>query len=185
MAVDITKMRAYTDGAVYTHDVGAAPAAPTNAGSALNVLFKEIGAISDEGLSQSFAQDRTDVFIWQKNALARRIPGQTTLTYTFAATETSLLTLGVYYAGSTITRTVEGASVAVKAPGTDIRGWVLHGMDGARAVRVYVPLGEVTGRGDVVYNSAGITAREFTLTAYVDGNGNFAYEYHIDPSMAL
>lgn len=184
MAVDINLMRAYTNGAVYTHDIGASITAPTNASSALSVAFKDVGAISSDGISQSLSQDRTDVFIWQNAALARRIPGQTSLTYTLAAAETKLLTLGLHYAGSTVTSTSEGASVAVKAPGTDIRAWVLHGLDGTRAVRVYLPLAEITERGDVVWSSGDVTVRQWTLSAYSDGNSVFAYEYYIDPSMA-
>jgi len=185
MAVDITLLRAYTDGAVYTHDIGATITAPTNATSALDVDFKEVGAVSDDGITESFSQDRTDVFIWQGATLARRLPGQTSLTFTFAAAETKLLTLQLQYPGSTVASTTEGASVAQKAPTTDIRAWVLHGKDGAsRAQRVYIPNGEITERGDVVWSSGGITVYEWTLSAYVDTNSVFAYRYYIDANMA-
>jgi hypothetical protein len=185
MAVDINLLRAYTDGAVYTHDVGATITAPTDATTALDVDFKEIGAITDDGITESFSQDRTDVFIWQGATLARRLPGQTSLTFQFAAAELKLLTLQVQYPGSTVASTTEGASVAVKAPTTDIRAWVLHGKDGAsRAQRVYIPLGEVTERGDQVWTSGGVTFYEWTLSAYPDSNGVFAYKFFIDPAMA-
>jgi hypothetical protein len=184
MAVDITLIRAYTNGAVYT-TTGSTATAPTDASTALHANFHEVGAISEDGISESTSQDRTDVFIWQNNTLARRIPGQTTKTWTLAASETNLITLGVQFAGSTITQTSEGVSIAEKAPGTDIRQWVLHGIDGTDLQRIYIPLGEVTERGDVVWSAGGITVYEWTLSAYADTSNNFAYRYIASDALAL
>ncbi|MEU7771224.1 hypothetical protein AB0C44_07850 [Micromonospora taraxaci] len=188
MAVDIDLIRAYTDGAVYTHDpdTPGTITAPTNATTALAAGFLAIGAIGEDGLEEATNQDRTDVFIWQGNALVRRIPGQFTKEFTFAAAETSLLTLGIQYAGSVITQTAEGAKVEEKPPATDIRAWVLHGLDGAdRAQRVYLPKAEVTNRGNVIWSSGGITVYEWTLSAYLDTSGTVAYRYYLDEDMAL
>ncbi|MET0416061.1 MAG: hypothetical protein ABW022_08575, partial [Actinoplanes sp.] len=177
MAVDITLIRAYTNGAVYTTDPNVSATAPVDAGTGLHANFKEVGAISEDGITESTSQDRTDVYIWQNNTLARRIPGQFNKQWVLAASETNMMTLGVQFAGSTITQTAEGVSIAEKAPTTDIRQWVLHGIDGNDAQRIYVPLGEVTERGDVVWSAGGVTVYEWTLTAYVDGSGNFAYRF--------
>ncbi|MBM0203196.1 hypothetical protein JNW90_09175 [Micromonospora sp. STR1s_5] len=186
MAVDIDLIRAYTDGLVATTAAGdTSVTAPTNATTALSADFFEVGAITSDGLTESTSQDRTDVFIWQRNALVRRIPGQFTKTFQFAAAETSLFNLGLQYPGSTITQSATGASVAEKPPTTDIRPFVLHGMDGAtRAQRVYLPKAEITERGDVVWSSDGITFYEWTLTAYLDETGVVAYRYYLDPDMA-
>jgi hypothetical protein len=185
MAVDITKIRAYTDGDVFTHAIGATITAPTNATTALDVDFQAVGALSDEGLKESTKQDRTDIFIWQNNTLARRIPGQFTKTFQFAAAETSIFNLGLHFPGSTVASTVEGASVAEKPPATDIRAWVLYGKDGtSRTQRVYLPQAEITERGDVVWSSGGVTVYEWTLSAYVDTSGVVAYRYYVDSTMA-
>ncbi|MFI6238339.1 hypothetical protein ACIBEF_00505 [Micromonospora sp. NPDC050795] len=187
MPVNIDLIRAYTDGLVATH-AATSPGvitAPTNATASLAAGYKEVGAISSDGLTEATNQDRTDVFIWQGNALARRIPGQFTKTFTFAAAETSLFTLGIQYPGSTITSTTEGASVAEKPAATDVRAWVLHGTDGAtRVQRVFLPKAEVTERGDVVWSSGDVTVYEWTLSAYVDNSGVVAYRYFIDAQMA-
>lgn len=186
MAVDIDLIRAYTDGLVATHaPTGTAPTAPTDASTPLVAGWIEVGAISADGITESTSQDRTDVFIWQGNALARRIPGQFTKTFTLAAAETSLFNLGLQFPGSTVTATADGASVAEKPPATDIRGWVLHGTDGAaRAQRVYLPKAEITERGDVVWSSGDVTVYEWTLSCYVDGSGVVAYRYYLDEDMA-
>lgn len=186
MAVNIDLIRAYTDGLVATTTPGdTTVVAPTNATTTLGPDFIEVGAISSDGLTEATSQDRTDIFIWQGSALVRRIPGQYTKTFTFAAAETSLFNLGLQYPGSTVTATTEGASVAEKPPTTDIRPWVLHGMDGGtRAQRVYLPKAEITERGDVVWSAENITVYEWTLSAYVDSSGVVAYRYYLDPNMA-
>lgn len=186
MAVDVSLIRAYTNGSVSVTDYGVTNAtAPTNASASLAAAFKEIGAVSEDGVSEATSQDRTDVFIWQGNTLARRIPGQFSKTYTVAAAETNLITLGVNFPGSTITQTAEGVTVAEKPPSTDIRQWVLHGIDGTRALRIYLPTAEVTSRGDVVWSAGDVTVYEWEISAYVDGSGVVAYRYYLDESLNL
>lgn len=186
MAVDIDLIRAYTDGAVYTHDpdTPGTITAPTDATTALAAGYLAVGAISSDGITEATSQDRTDIFIWQGNALARRIPGQFTKTFQFAAAETSLLTLGLQFPGSTITQTASGATVAEKPPSSDIRAWVLHGIDSAtRVQRIYLPKAEVTDRGDVVWSAENVTVYEWTLSCYVDDTGVVAYRYYLDEDM--
>lgn len=186
MAVDIDLIRAYTDGLVAVTGPGIINATlPTNASSSLNAAFSEVGAISSDGITEATNQDRTDFFIWQGNTLARRVPGQFTKTFTFAAAETNLTVLGVNYPGSTITQTAEGVSIAEKPPSSDVRNWVFHGIDGQnRALRLVAPRGEVTERGDVVWSGENVTVYEWTLSAYVDPSGNVLYRYYLDPSLA-
>lgn len=185
MAVDITLIRAYTNGLVAVSAFGnASPTLPANGTDALGGDLSEVGAISEDGVTEATSQDRTDVFIWQNNTLARRIPGQFVKTWTFAAAETNLVTLGVQFPGSTITQTAEGVTVAEKPPVTDIRGWVLHGIDGTRGLRLVVPQGEVTERGDVVWSAGGVTVYEWTLSGYVDTSGVVAYRYYVDDALA-
>jgi hypothetical protein len=79
-----------------------------------------------------------------------------------------------------VTTTGEGAAVQEKAPQTDIRRWVLNGKDGStKGIRLYLPLAEVTDRSDVSWSANGITLYEWTLTAYPDTSGVFAYRYYI------
>lgn len=186
MAVDTSLIRAYTNGLVAVTASGdTSIIAPTDASSALSGDFFEVGAVTEDGITESTSQDRNDIFIWQGNALARSIPGQYTKTFQFAAAETNLITLGVHYSGSTITQTAEGVTIQEKPYASDLRAWVFHGVDGVRKQRVYIPSGEVTERGDVVWASTDITVYEWTVTCYVDSSGNVAYRYILDDSLNL
>lgn len=185
MAVTTDLIRAYTNGLVAVTAAGDVSVTyPTNASSALAADYFEVGAITDDGISETTSQDRTDIFIWQGAALARRIPGQYTKEFKVAAAETNLITLGVQFAGSTITQTAEGVTVAEKPPTSDVRSWVFHGIDGTRKQRISIPNGEVTARGDVLWSAGGITVYEWTVSCYVDGSGNVAYRYYLDASLA-
>lgn len=185
MAVDTDLIRAYTNGLVAVSNYGVTNLVlPTSASASLASGFSEIGAVSSDGITETVEQDRTDIFIWQNNALARRIPGQATKQFTFAAAETNLVTLGVNYPGSTITQTAAGVTIQETPPATDTRNWVLHGIDGARALRIVVPRGEVTERGDVVWSAEEVTVYEWTLSAYVDPSGFWAYRYYLDSDLA-
>jgi hypothetical protein len=185
VAIDIDQIRAYVDGGVYVPDAGVTAPAPTNAGTALNAAFKAVGAISEDGITEASSQDRTDIYIWQGATLARRIPGQFTRTWTIGVAEVNAVTVAAHFPGSTITQTVEGLAIAEKPPTSDIRQWVIEGIDGARKERIYIPRGEITDRGDVVWSSGAITIREWTLSAYVDGSGYIDYRWLIDDALAL
>lgn len=184
MAVDIDLIRAYEDGAVCTHLPGATITLPVTASESLDTDFFEVGAVGEDGLTEAVSQNVTDYFIWQKGALGRRLRNKSAKTVKFAAAETSLKNLGLHYAGSTVTATSEGAAVEERPPGTDIRAWILHGIDGDREVRVVIPKGEIGDRGDVVWSGAGPTVYEWTLTYYINPDGTWAKRYYIDDDMA-
>ena len=185
MATNTDLVRAYQDGLVACsgYQVINAPL-PTDASTQLDVAFQEVGYVTADGLTEATNQDLTDIFAWQGNALIRTIQGQYTKQFTFAAAETNLVTLGVQYPGSTINQTAEGVSIAEKSPTPDVRNWVLHGIDGSRALRLVIPRGQVVERGDVVWSAENITVYEWTLRAYPDTSNVVVYRYYLDAALA-
>lgn len=184
--IDTDLLRAYQNGYVATSAFGdTSVTLPTNGTSPLSADFFGVGALTEDGITEALSQDVTDIFIWQGGALGRRIKGQSAKTWAFAGAETNLITLGLHFSGSVITQTVEGATVAEKPPGTDVRPWVLHCIDGDRLMRVVIPRGEITERGDMPINSQGLTIYDWTLSGYVDDSGNWAYRYYVDDALSL
>lgn len=184
MAVDTNLIRAYEDGLVCTHSPGATITLPTTAGAALDVDFIEVGAVGPDGITEATGQNINNFYIWQRGALGRTTRTESVKTFTFAAAETSLFNLGLQYAGSTVTSTSEGAAVEEKPPTSDRRAWILHGIDGSREQRVVLPIAEIGERGDVVWSGEGPTIYEWTLNAFIDSSGNWAYRYYVDEDMA-
>jgi hypothetical protein len=180
MAVDTTKVRAYVNGLVAVSGYGVTnPTLPTDATTSLNAsIFKEVGALSDDGTVSTSKQDFTNVYMWQNNALAAALPGQYDRTFKFTCLEQNSQTLNIQFGGSTLTQQSWGVSIAEKAGGRDIRSWVLHGIDG-------VPLGQITDKGDVTWSASGVASMEVEVTAFPDASSNYAYHYIYDSTLIL
>jgi hypothetical protein len=187
MAVDTTKVRAYVNGLVAVSGYGVTnPTLPTDATTSLNAsIFKEVGALSDDGPVSSSSQDFTSVYMWQNNALAASLPGQYNRTFKFTCLEQNSQTLNIQFGGSTLTQQSWGVSIAEKAGGRDIRSWVLHGIDGVRLYRLVVPLGQITSKGDVTWSASGVASMEVEVTAFPDASSNYAYHYIWDNTLIL
>lgn len=186
MALDATLIRAYQNGEVSVGASGATPALPSDATTPLSALdFSGLGLITSDGVSEAIDQDYNDVFAWQANQLVASLPGEYSVTFKFACMQQSLINLGLWYPGSTITQTAYGASVAQKAPTRDLRTWVIHGIDGAFLQRVVLPSAMVTGRGEVVWSSEDVTVWEYEVKAFPDSSSNYAYRYYVDSEMAI
>lgn len=65
----------------------------------------------------------------------------------------------------------------------NIRQWAIDLVDGNVHHRFYIPRGEVTSGGDVVYKADDLTVYQFTLTPYLT-NGVFYTDLHDNPALA-
>jgi len=187
MAVDVTKIRAYANGLVAVSGYGVTnPTLPTDATTSLNAsVFKEVGALSDNGIVESTSQDFNDVYMWQNNSIATSLAGKFKKTFKFTCLEQNGQTLAISFGGSTLTQQSWGVSIAEKAPGRDLRSWVLHGIDGGRLYRIVVPLGQITDKGDVTWSSTEPTMSEYTVVTYPDASNNHTYRYIYDSTLTL
>jgi hypothetical protein len=186
MAVDTTKIRAYQNGLVAVTGYGVTGTAlPTDATTSLIAAYKDVGSITDDGLSDSTSQDTTDFYAWQGNVLVATLLGKYQKQFKFACQETNGQTLALMYPGSTLTQTGTGVTIAEKPPVKDVRTWVFHGIsDSGKLQRIVVPLGQVVERGDVKWAND-LTLYEFTVNCYVDASGNVAYRYLYDSTLTL
>jgi hypothetical protein len=187
VAIDTTKIRAYQNGSVSVTGYGVTGTAlPTDATTGLIAAYKDVGTITDDGITDSTSQDSTDFYSWQGNTLVATLLGQYNKTFKFAASETNGQTLALLYPGSTLTQTGTGVTVAEKPPVKDVRTWVFHGIsDSGKLQRVVIPLGQVSERGDLVWSSKDLTVYEFTVKCFVDASGNVAYRYFYDSTLTL
>lgn len=187
MAITTANLRAYQNGAVYTvgYNVTGTPL-PTDATATPNAAFFDIGALTDDGITDSTNQDTTDVYAWQGNALVATLLGNYTKTFKFAAQEVNGKTLAISYSGSTLTQQAWGVSIAEKPLVRDVRPWIIHGIsDSGKLQRIVIPQGQVSDRGDVVWSAKNLTVYEWTVKCYVDSSGNVAYRYLYDSTLLL
>lgn len=146
---------------------------PTDATSALNAAFlsRNVGLISDEGVTQSIGNTTTDIRSWQNNAIVRTLTSETKVSYQFTMLETASVALETYYDNFTA-----GASEITGQSGLRC-SWVVQVTDEGNDIRIVIPDGQVTERGDTVFSSTDVLRYPVTITAYPDSSGNNAYCY--------
>ena len=146
---------------------------PTSATAALDAAFlsRNVGLIADDGVTQSIGNTTTDIRSWQNNAIVRTLTSETKVTYQFTMLETASVALETYYDNFS-----GGASEITGQQGIR-QSWVIQINDEGNDIRVVIPDGQVTERGDTVFSSTDVLRYPVTITAYPDSSGVNAYQY--------
>jgi hypothetical protein len=165
MTLDPDLVRVALTGAAYTAPLGSA--APTNATTAWPTGWVDIGWISDDGVTESYNDDVSEIKAWQNAATVRRVISGGEATLQFTAIETSPATLELYHKGST----VGTGKIPVYEAAPDERMFGLDVIDGDDHIRIFIARGEVTERGDITYKSDSAVGYELTITAYPNASG--------------
>jgi hypothetical protein len=174
MALTAENVRVGVTGAVYVAPAGTT--LPTDATTALPVDHEDVGYIHEDGVTETQDTDTTDIVSWQNGAKIRKVQTSHDLTYSFTMLETSQVTLREYY-GNFTDGGVADDSVVIDGAELPNRVWVLSVVDGDHVLRVVIPDGQVTERGDITYANGDAIGREVTITCYPDDSGNKAYIY--------
>lgn len=157
-------------GAVY-HGATAATGVPTSATGTIGTLIKPVGYISDAGVTQSISTSTTKIKAWQNSDVVRTIQTEHDVTYKFKMLEHNAETALMFYGnGTAASATLTGATLGHELYIFDIN-------DGSATMRLVVPDGQITERGDVTFVNSETVAYEVTVTAYPDTSGNKAYIY--------
>lgn len=177
---DATKVSAgkpKVSGAIYRGAIGST--LPTDATTALAAAYKELGYVSDDGLTNSNTISSEDIKAWGGDTV---LSIQTEKTDTFQFTLIEVLNedvLSAVYGSSNITGTI-ATGLTVKANSTEQEEaiWVFELiMREGVAKRIVIPDAKITEIGDIVYSDSEAVGYEVTLTAYPDSSGNTHYEY--------
>ena len=140
-------------------------AAPTGTGG-VTTGFTGLGYVSEDGVTETRDRSSDPIKAWQNGATVRTVVTDSGLTYTFTLLETKKETVETFY-GTTVTQAVaEGNFVIVPANTGGRKSFILDVVDGAELLRVYIPSGEVTEVGDVVYSNGEPIGYEVTITTY-------------------
>lgn len=165
-------------------------ALPTTPIIAPNVAFKDLGYISEDGVSLSQASSWEKIRDWGGDQV-RTFQSDFTVSLSFEFLETNDDALAAMYGAANVTVTAAGASTgkytAVKLNSTEApaASWLFNMADSTlvnlpRTYRIVVPIGQITERGDLSYTKNGAITYPVTLEAYPDASGNSAYLYRSD-----
>lgn len=160
MALSADKVVVGITGKVY---VGATTTtAPTSSTAALANGFTELGYVSADGVTFTTDRSTNQIRAWQNADLVREVVTEGTVTYQFTLLETSQQVIETYFGG-----TLVNGKLALSPTSTGGRkSFVIDVVDGAKAIRHYVPFGEIMGvEAQQIQNGEAIVYG-MTVTAY-------------------
>jgi hypothetical protein len=145
--------------------------APTSSASVLDTDLVEVGYIGEEGITEARARSTTPIKAFQAGATVRVVVTDSTFTQKFVMIESSAISYETFYGSSVQDADATDGRIDVDPSSTGGRkSWVVDITDGTFNQRTYIPSGEVTEVGDVVYKGGQAVGREVTVTGYpVDG----------------
>lgn len=165
-----SNVRVAGDGGAYTAPSGTT--IPTNVGTSLDAAFDEVGYITSDGVTLSTSEDITDLTAWQDSAVVRKLQTSHDVTFAFTMMEINPVSLAAYFGDDYSAGVV--AVTGAQAP----RGpWVLEFIDGDAEIRVVIPDGQVTERGDTVFSATDSINLPITISCFPDGAGKKFYVY--------
>ncbi|AXQ51853.1 major tail protein [Gordonia phage Catfish] len=142
--------------------------------------FVDLGYISGDGITESLDEDKEEFIPWQRQGPIRVEVTKSTKTFQAVLWESNFHTVSLYYRKQaedfTVTPGANGALDVVEFTegedgGRDVRAFGIDVVDGVYARRIEIPFGEVTERGDIVYQRNSIIAYEVTITAFAGPDG--------------
>lgn len=151
---------------------------PTTANAALAEGFKNVGYVSDDGVTRALGLDTTTINAWG-GAVAAVLSGAKTETFQFRvinAYEADFLAMVFGSASGTLDTglTVESNSFQQEA-----HEWVITMLEvDGNGHRIVVPNGVITEIGDITYVDNDVVGYEVTITAIGDEDGVTAYDYY-------
>lgn len=159
-------------------------ALPTDETTALNVAFKDSGYISDAGLKIGSNQNSTDITDWSGNLVRTIMSGYgNQLSWEHLEWNEQSLKNFLGENNVTVTATVGAPTkITAKFNGDEmpVKEWVFNIKDGARKIRVVVPNGQVSERGEITFVKTDAVKLPITLKTFPDASGNHVYVYSSD-----
>lgn len=182
-AANVSTGKPKITGAVYRAPVGST--APTDASTALDSAFAELGFVSEDGVTNNNSPDSDNVKAWGGQVVlvvVNEKADEWTLTLIESLNPNVLKTV---YGDAHVTVGQNGMiTVQASADQLPSNAYVIDmQLKGGAMKRVYIPNGDIKETGEVVYKDDEPIGYEITISALPDTNGISHYEF-IQPAAA-
>ena len=165
---NVTTGKRGVNGGIYWAPVGTT--LPTDATTTLAAAFKNVGYISEDGVTNSKTRETLEIKEWGGETVASEVTSQDE-SYKWRSIEyLNTDTLKAVYGEANVTTSVGAITILVKA-GTYGKGvWAIDtAVTGGRLQRIVIPNGVITEIGDIVYKGNEPVAFDITLKCDYDG----------------
>ncbi len=166
-ANNVTTGKRRTAGGIYRAAAGTT--LPTDATTSLAAAFKEIGYISEDGVTNSISKTTNEIKEWGGDTVDSEVSEQTDQ-FTFKSIESmNVDTLKAVFGDTNVTESTGAITILVKAGAFGEGVWVIDvAQKGGRLKRIVIPDGKITALGDIVYNGSEAVGYDITLSAFYD-----------------
>ncbi|URN11371.1 phage tail protein [Streptomyces radiopugnans] len=183
MALNADNVRVGLTGRIYMAPKGTA--APTDLTTAWAAEWRDLGYMSDDGVSLEYSTDVEDINAWQSLSPVRRVLTGVDFTLGFTAIELKADTITLYFPGSSLTTSTDVHTLTIPAaPDSSEFAFGLEWEDGTIVNRLVIPRGEVTERGAVTVGRSAAVGLEMTVSAYASSAPEIATWLSNDPAWA-
>lgn len=153
---------------------------PTDATTALDAAFVNVGYISEDGVTQGITRDSEEIKAWGGDTV---MTSQTDFAETFNFTLYEILNVDVrkamFGADNVSGALSTGITTLINSTELPAQAWVFDIVYNGAISRIVVPYGKVSEVGEVVYADGEPVGYEMTITALPDTSGNCSYEYTV------
>lgn len=142
--------------------VGPTTATAPSSSTATLTGFTDLGYVSADGVTFTTDKSTNQIRAWQNADLVREVVTEGTVTYSFMLLETTEDAVEAYFGG-----TLTGGKIEVNPTNTGGRkSFVIDVVDGAKAIRHYVPSGEILSVEAQQIQNGEAVGYGLTVTAY-------------------
>lgn len=174
---NVTAAKPKLGGAVFMAPLGTT--LPTDATTALDNAFVEIGYCSEDGLVNSNSPETDSIKAWGGDTVLTLLTSKEDTFNLTLLEATDVNVLKLVYGDSNVTGTL-AAGITVKANAQDLEEHVFVVdmiLKNDSVKRIVIPQAKVSEVGDISYTDSDAVGYEITLFCSADSEGNTHYEY--------